>query len=99
VELYLHSPNTPRLRGAQLMHRDNFTYIFTLSLRFYSSNDNQLEVIEVAVARSICRMTRLAVHLIQNGDAERKMEQQALRKVVGWYMEIFKLRDLRFSRR
>jgi hypothetical protein len=25
VELYLHSPNTPYWRGAQLKHRDNFT--------------------------------------------------------------------------
>jgi hypothetical protein len=30
VELYLHSPNTPPWRGAQLKHRDSFT--FTLSL-------------------------------------------------------------------
>jgi hypothetical protein len=30
VELYLHSPNTPSWRGAQLKHRDNF-----LPLRFY----------------------------------------------------------------
>jgi hypothetical protein len=30
VELYLHSPNTPSLRGAQLKkHRDNFTFTFT----------------------------------------------------------------------
>jgi len=27
VELYLHSPNTPSRRGAQLKHRDNFTFI------------------------------------------------------------------------
>jgi hypothetical protein len=26
VELYLHSPNTPSWRGAQLKHRDNFTF-------------------------------------------------------------------------
>jgi hypothetical protein len=26
VELYLHSPNTPSCRGAQLKHRDNFTF-------------------------------------------------------------------------
>jgi hypothetical protein len=26
VELYLHSPNTPPWRGAQLQHRDNFTF-------------------------------------------------------------------------
>jgi hypothetical protein len=30
VELYLHSPNTPPWRGAQLKHRDNF--IFTLTV-------------------------------------------------------------------
>jgi hypothetical protein len=26
VELYIHSPNTPSWRGAQLKHRDNFTF-------------------------------------------------------------------------
>jgi hypothetical protein len=26
VELYLHSPNTPPWRGAQLKHGDNFTF-------------------------------------------------------------------------
>jgi hypothetical protein len=28
VELYLHSPNTPPWCGAQLKHRDNFTFTF-----------------------------------------------------------------------
>jgi hypothetical protein len=27
VELYLHSPNTPSWRGAQLNHRDNFIFL------------------------------------------------------------------------
>jgi hypothetical protein len=32
VEIYLHSPNTPSRRGAQLKHRDNFTfYRFTIA--------------------------------------------------------------------
>jgi hypothetical protein len=34
VELYLHSPNTPSWRGAQLKHRDNFTllsYVFKMT--------------------------------------------------------------------
>jgi hypothetical protein len=26
VELYFHSPNTPSWRGAQLKHRDNYTF-------------------------------------------------------------------------
>jgi hypothetical protein len=29
VELYLHSPNTPSWRGAELKHKDNFTFTFT----------------------------------------------------------------------
>jgi hypothetical protein len=29
VDLYLHSSNTPSWRGAQLKHRDNFTFTFT----------------------------------------------------------------------
>jgi hypothetical protein len=28
VELYIHSPNTPSWRGAQLKHRDNFIFTF-----------------------------------------------------------------------
>jgi hypothetical protein len=28
VELYFHSPNTSSWRGAQLKHRDNFTFTF-----------------------------------------------------------------------
>jgi hypothetical protein len=31
VELYLHSPITPSWRGAQLKHRDNFTFTFTFT--------------------------------------------------------------------
>jgi hypothetical protein len=37
VELYLHSPNTPSWRGAQLKHRDNFTLPFTFT--FYVLTD------------------------------------------------------------
>jgi hypothetical protein len=32
VKLYLYSPNTPSWRGAQLKHRDNFTFTFTAGL-------------------------------------------------------------------
>jgi hypothetical protein len=32
VEIYLHSPNTPSCRGAQLKHRDNFTFTYGLLL-------------------------------------------------------------------
>jgi hypothetical protein len=35
VELYLHSPSTPSWRGAQLKHRDNFTFTFTF---YYTSS-------------------------------------------------------------
>jgi hypothetical protein len=34
VELYLHSPNTPPWRGAQLKYRDNFTFTFYLNDMF-----------------------------------------------------------------
>jgi tryptophan synthase alpha subunit len=30
VELYIHSPTTPSWRGAQLKHRDNFTFYLTV---------------------------------------------------------------------
>jgi hypothetical protein len=32
VELYLHSPNTPSWRGAQLKYRDNFPFTFNQSV-------------------------------------------------------------------
>jgi hypothetical protein len=31
VEIYLHSPNTPSWRGAQLKHRDDFPFTFFLA--------------------------------------------------------------------
>jgi hypothetical protein len=31
AELYLYSPNTPSERGAQLKHRDNFTFYLYLA--------------------------------------------------------------------
>jgi hypothetical protein len=37
VELCLHSPNTPSWRGAQLKHRDNFTFTFNDRSRFYNA--------------------------------------------------------------
>jgi hypothetical protein len=40
VELYLHSSNTPSWRGAQLKHRDNFTFLrmhLVLALVWYTS--------------------------------------------------------------
>jgi hypothetical protein len=33
VELYFHSPNPPSGRGAQLKHRDNFTFSFTIRMQ------------------------------------------------------------------
>jgi hypothetical protein len=32
MEIYLHSPNTPSWRGAQLKHRDNFSFIINITL-------------------------------------------------------------------
>jgi hypothetical protein len=37
VELYLNSPNTPSWRGAQLKHRDNFTFLNAWVFRVVSS--------------------------------------------------------------
>jgi hypothetical protein len=34
VEIYLHSPNTPPCRGAQLKHRNKFTFTFKVSEKF-----------------------------------------------------------------
>jgi hypothetical protein len=36
VDLYLHSSNTPSWRGAQLKHRDNFTFTFYSTLTLQS---------------------------------------------------------------
>jgi hypothetical protein len=42
VELYLHSPNTPSRRGAELKHRDNFTYTILWSKGSLVSIGNRL---------------------------------------------------------
>jgi hypothetical protein len=42
VELYLHSPNMPSWRGAQLKHRDNFT--FTLPTKSEERNVESSDV-------------------------------------------------------
>jgi hypothetical protein len=34
VELYLHSHHTPTCRGAQLKHKDNFTFTFTFYVNY-----------------------------------------------------------------
>jgi len=36
VEQYVHSPNTPTWRGAQLKHRDNFTFLLKYVTEFTS---------------------------------------------------------------
>jgi len=38
MELYLHYPNTPSWRGAQLKHSENFTFIFYLKGRYHSQD-------------------------------------------------------------
>jgi hypothetical protein len=35
VELYLHSPNKPSWHGAQLKHRDNFTFYISVILSYF----------------------------------------------------------------
>jgi hypothetical protein len=42
VELYIHSPNMPSRRGAQLQHRDNFT--FTFNFNTFISRSNELSL-------------------------------------------------------
>jgi hypothetical protein len=37
VELYLHSPNTPSWCGAQVKHRDSFTFTFTGMIKWHVS--------------------------------------------------------------
>jgi hypothetical protein len=47
VELHLHSPNTPPWHGAQLKHRDNFTFIVlsqTLSRCDIRNADEEMEI-------------------------------------------------------
>jgi hypothetical protein len=38
MELYLHSPNTPSWRGAQLKHRDNFAFTFFVFVYSFDCN-------------------------------------------------------------
>jgi hypothetical protein len=38
VEIYVHSPNTPSWRSAQLKHRDYFIFTFTFNISCYFNN-------------------------------------------------------------
>jgi hypothetical protein len=40
VEIYLHSPNTPSWRGAQLKHRDSFTFTFTFYVQTWPGRED-----------------------------------------------------------
>jgi hypothetical protein len=51
VELYLHSPNTPSWCGAQLKHRDNFT--------FYDPNRSLIWVTELKFIEKDEKFTNL----------------------------------------
>jgi hypothetical protein len=44
VELYPYSPSTPSWRGAQLQHRDNFTFAFFLTVIKIRSQDSSFGV-------------------------------------------------------
>jgi hypothetical protein len=46
VELYLHSPNKPSRRGAQLKRRDNFTF------NFYSDINTNISTVILANSMS-----------------------------------------------
>jgi hypothetical protein len=57
MELYLHFPNTPSWRGAQLKHRDNFTFfivkttasILTTALKSPSNTDMKVTIMETSI--------------------------------------------------
>jgi hypothetical protein len=48
VELYLHSPNMPSRRGAQLKHRDNFTFTLYLRWNYNISKVTRLSTVEIS---------------------------------------------------
>jgi hypothetical protein len=53
VELYLHSPNTLSWRGAQLKHRDNFTFIFTFTENY--KRNSGMKTVPCTLTWTICR--------------------------------------------
>jgi hypothetical protein len=42
VELYVQSPSTPSWRGAQLKHRENFTFTFYLKKNSVAVNEDKI---------------------------------------------------------
>jgi hypothetical protein len=48
VELYLSSSNTPSWRGAQLKHRDNFTFYLTLLQHRNATSESYLRYSDVS---------------------------------------------------
>jgi len=51
VELYLHSPNTPWWRGAQLKHKDNFT--FTASRPSPGPTQSPIQLVTVVLSPGV----------------------------------------------
>jgi hypothetical protein len=93
VQLYLYSPTTPSWRGAQLKHRDNFTFTFAFTLQSHhlpggTGKDYQTPQSEeaVSVMRSEHRTSR-----IWNRNTNRyTVSQSSLSVVKTFYVHLFR---------
>jgi hypothetical protein len=52
VQLYIHSPNTLPWRGAQLKHRDNFTFTFYLSSTYNMKHSKVIGDVNIKVNKN-----------------------------------------------
>jgi hypothetical protein len=62
VELYLHSPNAPSWRGAQVEHRDNFTLLY-----LYVTMHSSFSLFLFAFALILCTGETLSFRAVHQG--------------------------------
>jgi hypothetical protein len=71
MELYLHSPNTPSWRGAQLKHTDNFTFY---SMRFHSFNNKGTLLLELGIQNLLSIILETCLYLVSHTKGRTKIE-------------------------
>jgi hypothetical protein len=84
MELYLHSPNSPSWRGAQLKHRDNFTFYLLEEAKMHLQKHDLLSFISSSVFRTSLRRTiKRRCRVTANLESGRLQMQEAILELFG----------------
>jgi hypothetical protein len=77
MELYIHFPNTPSWRGAQLTHRDNFTfYLYLTNMLFLSFTDPNIPTCKLCTCQLQLIVTRIFDYFALSLFKKQSPEQQ-----------------------